>query len=120
MNYKGMFMGYEGRQMDRAPLPFKPFSMTYQEQMSQCVLNLNIFLNPYPMGLLLPSHFLQAKQQELSMLQYSFFTQMQMQQHLQLQHLNPPPPPPLPLLPPPPTGSLACRGNASTFIVIDE
>lgn len=123
-----MFIGgYDGRQMERAPPPFKPFSTIYQEQMSQCVLNLNIFLNPYPMGPLLPSPLFQAKQQELNMLQYSIFNQMQMQQQLQLQqfqHRPPPlqaalyPPLHLPLSPPP--NPPIPRVGGSTFIVIDE
>jgi hypothetical protein len=33
---------------------FKPFSSTYQEQMNQFILNLNIILNPYPIGSMLP------------------------------------------------------------------
>ncbi len=83
-------------QVERVPTPFKPFSTTYQEQMSQCVLNLNIFLNPYPMAPILPPMdiTLQAKQQ-LSMLHYSLIHsysqmhQMQMQQHqMQMQQLQ--------------------------------
>lgn len=112
--------------MERAPPPFKPFSTTYQEQMSQCVLNLNIFLNPYPMGPLLPSPLFQAKQQELNMLQYSFFAQMQMQQQLQLQQLSHCPPP-LRVLPHPglqaalsPPAAHPSLPRGSTFIVIDE
>jgi hypothetical protein len=66
--------------------------------MSQFILNLNIFLNPYPMvpqvGLMGPSPVdlaLQAKQQQLSMLQYSLLNQIscsqvqQMQMQLQMQ-----------------------------------
>ena len=60
--------------------------------MSQFILNLNIFLNPYPMvpqvGLMGPSPVdlaLQAKQQQLSMLQYSLLNQISCNQVQQMQ-----------------------------------
>jgi hypothetical protein len=116
-------MGYEMGQ--GAPAAFKPFSTTYQEQMSQCVLNLNIFLNPYPMAPILPPMdvALHAKQQ-LSMLHYSLvhsYSQMHHHLQMQMQMQMRPPPLPHPSLHPPLEPSLGAVSRvAATFIVIDE
>lgn len=93
--------------------------------MSQFILNLNIFLNPYAgagvgglMALSPVELALQAKQQQL-MLQYSLLNQIscgQMQLHLQMAPpaLHPHLLPPLPPAPPP------ASSRATTVIVIDE